>query len=132
MSGNWQLAIGLCVRSLQTAFPGMLPVDGCDVLAYSCAAARELHPLPCLRHKAKTRKPKDVSKSGKIGGERNLLGGAGEVNWRAGLVLSQFSFRMANQPPSNEPIRALGVETAIFQMHSCLRPNPGGFGRYYQ
>jgi len=50
---------------LQTAFPGMFPVTGCDVLAYSCAAARELHPLPCLRHKAKTRKPKDISKNGK-------------------------------------------------------------------
>jgi hypothetical protein len=28
-------------------------VDGCDVLAYSCAAARELHPLPCLRLRGK-------------------------------------------------------------------------------
>jgi hypothetical protein len=47
----------------QTAFPELLPVTGCCFLAYSCAAARELHPLPCLRHKAKTRKPKDVSKN---------------------------------------------------------------------
>jgi hypothetical protein len=61
--GSWQLAIGSGTRDLQAAFPGWLPVDGCDVLAYSCAAARELHPLPCLRHKAKTRKPKDISKN---------------------------------------------------------------------
>jgi hypothetical protein len=47
------------------AFPGLLPVTGCDFLAYSCAAARELHPLPCLCHGAKTRKPKDISKNGK-------------------------------------------------------------------
>jgi len=40
--------------------PGIYPVTGCDFLAYSCAAARELHPLPCLRRKAKTRKPKDI------------------------------------------------------------------------
>src|SRR5258708_12388551 len=50
---------------LQTAFPGFTPVTICDFLAYSCPAARELHPLPCLRHKAKTRKPKDMSKNGK-------------------------------------------------------------------
>jgi len=41
----------------------LLPVAGCDFLAYSCAAARELHPLPCLRHGAKTRKPKDIPKN---------------------------------------------------------------------
>ena len=57
---------------LQLAFPGPLPVTGCDFLAYSCAAARELHPLPCLRHKAKTRKPKDISKNGKLS-QRNVL-----------------------------------------------------------
>jgi hypothetical protein len=62
-----QLAIGPGpgIRNLQTAFPGVLPVDGCDFLAYSCAAARELHPLPCLCRGAKTRKPKDISKNGK-------------------------------------------------------------------
>lgn len=49
---------------LQTGFPGNLPVTGCDFLAYSCAAARELHPLPYLRHGTKTRKPKDISKNG--------------------------------------------------------------------
>jgi len=60
-----QLAIGSCIRILQTAFPGMLPVTGYGFLAYSCAAARELHPLPCLCHGAKTRKPKDISKNRK-------------------------------------------------------------------
>src|SRR6202162_381155 len=46
------------------------PVTGCDFLAYSCAAARELHPLPCLRRKAKTRKPKDISKNRKYSFEK--------------------------------------------------------------
>jgi len=55
----------ISIRIVQAAFPELLPVTGCDFLAYSCAAARELHPLPCLRHKAKTRKPKDISKNGK-------------------------------------------------------------------
>ncbi len=34
---------------LQAAFPGTFPVTGCDFLAYSCAAARDLHPLPNFR-----------------------------------------------------------------------------------
>jgi len=51
---------------LQRAFPEFLPVAGCDFLAYSCAAARDLHPLPCLCREAKTRKPKDISKNEKI------------------------------------------------------------------
>src|SRR6202158_2876752 len=38
------------IRILQAAFPGLsfseIPVTGCDFLAYSCAAARDLHPLP--------------------------------------------------------------------------------------
>src|ERR1700674_1161438 len=38
------------IRMLQAAFPGLsfsdIPVTGCDFLAYSCAAARDLHPLP--------------------------------------------------------------------------------------
>ena len=64
-SNNLKSAIGPVIRDLQTAFPEFLPVDARDFLAYSCAAARELHPLPCLRHKAKTRKPKDISKNAK-------------------------------------------------------------------
>ena len=39
------------------------PVTDCDFLAYSCAAARELHPLPCLRRAAKTRVPKEIAKN---------------------------------------------------------------------
>ena len=35
------------------------PVAEGNVLAYSCAAARDLHPLPCLRPAAKTRVPKN-------------------------------------------------------------------------
>src|SRR5262245_1621896 len=31
---------------MQPAFPGSLPVTDCDFLAYSCAAARDSHPLP--------------------------------------------------------------------------------------
>jgi hypothetical protein len=34
--------------------------DG-SFLAYSCAAARDLHPLPCLRRAAKTRVPNDIT-----------------------------------------------------------------------
>src|SRR3981081_3865544 len=41
------------IQLLQPAFPGcpfqVSPVTGCDVLAYSCAAARDLHPLPIGR-----------------------------------------------------------------------------------
>src|SRR5260370_16403053 len=42
---------------LQSAFPGILPVTGCDFLACSCAAARDLHPLPFLPPQPKTPKP---------------------------------------------------------------------------
>src|SRR5258706_9908318 len=48
-----------CIRIRQAAFPGFFLVAGCGVLAYSCAAARELHPLPSLCREAKTRSPKD-------------------------------------------------------------------------
>jgi hypothetical protein len=82
-----QIEIGSGVRNLQTAFPGMLPVDGCDFLAYSCAAARELHPLPCLCHGAKTRKPKDVSKNGKEWREKSTGRGGGKSNGEPGLIL---------------------------------------------
>ena len=53
------------IRVLTDGLPRVYPVTICDFLAYSCAAARELHPLPCLCHRAKTRKPKDISKNGK-------------------------------------------------------------------
>src|SRR5580700_3663423 len=45
--------LSLSIRLLQPAFPGchlqISPVTGCVVLAYSCAAARDLHPLPIGR-----------------------------------------------------------------------------------
>ncbi len=57
-TGLLALRVRMCARSmsmpsirlLQSAFPGFpfqdVPVTGCGVLAYSCAAARDLHPLP--------------------------------------------------------------------------------------
>src|SRR5208283_3036496 len=62
---------GLRVRMIShhpttpAAFPDSFPVAGGNFLAYSCAAARDLHPLPCLRPAAKTRVPKNISKSNK-------------------------------------------------------------------
>ena len=47
------------IQIRQAAFPEYFLVAGCGVLAYSCAAARELHPLPSLCREAKTRSPKD-------------------------------------------------------------------------
>ena len=67
-------------------------MDGCDVLAYSCAAARELHPLPCLRHEAKTRKPKDISKN-KIVEREIYWAGWWEVKWGYYLVVVHFGLR---------------------------------------
>src|ERR1700739_480333 len=85
-------------NSLQTAFPGNLPVTGCDFLAYSCAAARELHPLPCLRHMAKTRKPKGHFKELEILVSGIYRAGVGEVNRRSGSV--GVSFRTVGKIPS--------------------------------
>jgi hypothetical protein len=68
------------------------PVAGCDFLAYSCAAARDLHPLPCLCRAAKTRKPKDMSKS-----ENNSLGNLMAAN---GAVNYQLSTPDYLQPTS--------------------------------
>jgi hypothetical protein len=48
---------------LPTAFPGLFLVTGGDFLAYSCAAARDLHPLSSLCREAKTRTPKDLKKN---------------------------------------------------------------------
>src|ERR1700686_5356098 len=42
--------------------PGILPVADGSFIAYSCAAARDLHPLPCLRRAAKTRVPNKMTK----------------------------------------------------------------------
>jgi hypothetical protein len=72
------------VRMFRSGFvrglPGNFPVAEGNVLAYSCAAARELHPLPCLRRAAKTRFPR-MTKSGAM--ESRLMGGRSEVKWGA-------------------------------------------------
>src|SRR5882724_11156949 len=47
------------------AFPGQSPVAKSTFLAYSCAAARDFHPLPCLHRAAKTRVPKESDKDQK-------------------------------------------------------------------
>lgn len=99
-SGNWQFAIGPSIRNLQAAFPGLLPVTGCDLLAYSCAAARELHPLPCLCHKAKTRKPKDISKSGKYQCQEFT----GQGLWKStGRDLKDANRAVVNRESASEP-----------------------------
>ncbi len=55
------------------------PVAEGSVLAYSCAAARDLHPLPCLRPAAKTRVPKVLAKN-RNNRAKNLMGERKEVN----------------------------------------------------
>ena len=45
------------------AFPGPLPVADGRFLVYSCAAARDLHPLPSLHLAAKTRVPKILQRA---------------------------------------------------------------------
>src|ERR1700733_4108219 len=56
-----------------------------NFLAHSCAAARDFHPLPCLRQVAKTRIPKEIRKNRKTC-EGNLLGDAGgsQITLQAG------------------------------------------------
>jgi hypothetical protein len=57
-------------------------VDGCDVLAYSCAAARELHPLPCLRLRGEDAQTEGHFKEQKIIVEREIYrAGWWEVKW---------------------------------------------------
>jgi len=58
--------------------PGNFPVAEGSVLAYSCAAARDLHPLPCFRRAAKTRVPKNWKRAERQ--EMNVMGGEGDVN----------------------------------------------------
>ena len=41
-----QMRLNLNIRRSRPAFPGLLPVTGGNFLAYSCAAARDSHPLP--------------------------------------------------------------------------------------
>jgi len=40
----------LNIRLSQSAFPELSLVTGGNFLAYSCAAARDFHPLPSPRH----------------------------------------------------------------------------------
>jgi hypothetical protein len=47
---------------MPSPFPEFLPVDERSFLAYSCAAARDFHPLPCLHQAAKTRVPNEITK----------------------------------------------------------------------
>jgi hypothetical protein len=86
---NWPLAISTGVRNLQTAFPGSIPVDGCDVLAYSCAAARELHPLPCLRLRGKDAQTEGHFKEQKIVEREIYRAGWWEVKWVYYLVVAE-------------------------------------------
>jgi hypothetical protein len=55
------------------------PRNGGNFLAYKL----ELQRLPCLRRKAKARKPKDISRARENGGKADLSGRAAEVNQRA-------------------------------------------------
>jgi hypothetical protein len=98
VSSDQRLAIGPSIRTLQAAFPGMLPVDGCGFLAYSCATARELHPLPCLRLVAKTRKPKDISKNGKYWREKFTGRGCWKSMAWPGVVSKSVSGWPTNRP----------------------------------
>src|ERR1700674_4724307 len=80
------------IRMLQAAFPGLsfsdIPVTGCDFLAYSCAAARDLHPLPISQRVAGLRscanlilRKSEKQRSGKFTGhpdtKSNVCGRAG-------------------------------------------------------
>jgi hypothetical protein len=48
--------------------PGHAPVTGCYFLAYSCAAARDFHPLPCL-----CRNGKDAQIEGLLKEQKKLV-----------------------------------------------------------
>src|SRR5579864_2837826 len=65
--------------------PGFPVAEG-NFLAYSCAAARDLHPLPSLHRAAKTRVPNELTKSKKYRA-RNLILENEEVNRRAAANL---------------------------------------------
>ena len=57
------------------AFPES-PVTGSDVLAYSCAAARDLHPLPILARADKDTRIVNVEKE--LANEEQTIAGGGE------------------------------------------------------
>ena len=66
--------------------PGIFPVAESSFLAYSCAAARDLHPLPNLRRAAKTHVPNELTKS-KNNRARNLTPQDEEVKRGAAAAL---------------------------------------------
>jgi hypothetical protein len=65
-------------------------------LAYSCAAARDSHPLPCLRQTAKTRHPKDIVKERerKYRGKKSNGPGMWKSTVGQSLAATQFVLRM--------------------------------------
>ena len=76
--------------------PGFPVAEG-NFLAYSCAAARDLHPLPSLRRAAKTRVPNELTKS-KNNRPRNLTPQDEEVNRGAAAALfSETSQHVENE-----------------------------------
>src|SRR5579863_1593251 len=69
------------------------PVAESTFLAYSCAAARDSHPLPCLRRAAKTRVPIDITKiKDRRSRPRNLAAPSPEVNRRDLFAIAQSDF----------------------------------------
>jgi hypothetical protein len=61
--------------------PGHSPVTGCYFLAYSCAAARDFHPLPCLCRDGKDAQIEGLLKEQEKTGVRNLPGRVVEVKF---------------------------------------------------
>src|SRR5216684_6381653 len=97
------------IRLLQPAFPGLpfqvAPVTGCDVLAYSCAAARDLHPLPIGQRVAGLRSCANlVLRKSKNSGPANLPGMAiqsqtQERGWQVARVRCQVSGKADRTKP---------------------------------
>jgi hypothetical protein len=91
----WAIRTGLlaCRVRTQVAFestaglPRKIPVTGSDVLAYSCAAARELHPLPNLRLCGRRCANQSFERAEKMC-SGNLIGMRREVNVRRRFILT--------------------------------------------
>src|SRR5579864_3217611 len=75
--------------------PGFPVAEG-SFLAYSCAAARDLHPLPSLRRAAKTRVPNELTTS-KNNRARNLTPQDQEVNRGAADLFSKTPQHVENE-----------------------------------
>src|SRR5579864_5972377 len=70
-----------------SVFPGFLPVADGSFLAYSCAAARDLHPLPCLHRAAKTRVPNEIAKNeNDLRKKSNAWGGRSQSRYGSDLL----------------------------------------------